>query len=301
MALIKTTAQLREFVKINASKDFTTYSPFIDDAQEKYLEPYFGSALLETLEESESDVLRKKLSRALGPFSLALATDEFSIQFGETGHTVARTDSLAPASDAKIEKATESLFSRAWANLDTAIRYVIEHKTDYPDWSETDFAKKLSTNLFANATDFQENGLVDIDYSPLTFHRLRMLILRIEKTEALPMLPVVVGKTPSDTMKAALQAYTASRAAALHTSQTTREQRSQPRTDMEFKPIVRPLYDDPGNSGNYFAVQADFWRDQIMDLLVTDGWTEKDERALEWNNEEKRIFVFGAKREELLP
>ena len=67
---------LRKYVKINASKDWDTYNPFVEDAQEKYIELFFGSELLDELE--SNDKLTILICRALAPFSLALASAELS-------------------------------------------------------------------------------------------------------------------------------------------------------------------------------------------------------------------------------
>lgn len=226
MALIKSIQELRKCAKISASKDWDTYAMFVEDAQDKYLEPYFGFELLQSLDDKPLDPLTIRLCRSLGPFSLALATDEMSIQFGEAGHTVARTDSLAPASDAKIEKARKSLYERGWNNLEKAINYVREHQIAYPEWNESVFSKQSKTLLFDTPESFQENGLVNIDYSSLTFFMLRQLILRIEKTETLMLLPEEtrasvrnnrIDELPK-TLVDALLAYTASRVASIYTS-----------------------------------------------------------------------------------
>lgn len=302
MALIKTVDELRKYVKINKSKDFDTYEMFIQDAQEKFIEPYFGSKLLQTLETQEGDELRQQICRALGPFSLALATDEFSIQFGEAGHTVSRTESVAPASDAKIEKATQSLLERGWANLDRAISIVLKTPKNYPDWPLATIAEKLSSHLFASATDFQDNGMVNIDYSPLTFYHLRLLILRIEKSETFMFVPAEARKTyiedvaqiPSGVLSA-MQAYTASRVAALHTSQITRVQRGKPRSITEFSPVVRPLYENEEESLNYFEQQAEFWKGALLDALEAESVIDSDSRSLKWNEQNKKIFVANAR------
>ena len=210
------------------------------------LPPILGDKLLTTIEDNTDDALYKKICRALAPFALALATDEMSINFGESGHTVVRSESVAPASDAKIAKAEGSLFSRAWQNLDKAIDYVIKHKADYSDWEEAEFSRHMKTALFSNARDFQEKGLVDIEYSPLTFHHLRMLILRIEISETMKLLPAAFRAEHSADPSAmpasilsALQGYTGSRVAS-HTSQITRTQRSPERERTEFSPLIRP-------------------------------------------------------------
>jgi hypothetical protein len=109
---IQSTEELQKYVKVNRSIDFETYRQYLIDAQDKYITPYIGQSLIDKLMSDNTDQLSIYVCRALGPFSLALSTDEFSINFGESGHTVTRTDDKAPASDAKIAKAAESLYNR---------------------------------------------------------------------------------------------------------------------------------------------------------------------------------------------
>ena len=303
MALIKTIDELRKYVKINKSKDFETYEMFIQDAQEKYIEPYFGSTLLETLETKANDELRLQICRALGPFSLALATDEFSILFGETGHTVARSEKVAPASDAKIEKATQSLFERGWSNLDRAISIVRQKASTYPEWTETEFSKKLSSHFFSSAREFQDNGMVNINYSSLTFYYLRLLILRIEKSETLMFVPAETRKIyledPTQipaTVLSTMQAYTGSRVAAIHSSKLTREQRGKPRNITEYRPLVRPLYENEEETLNYLEQQADFWKGAMYDALEAENIIESGSRSVKWNEQDKKVFVANAQR-----
>lgn len=299
--LITSLDQLSEFVKISKSRNFEVYSPFIRDAEQKYLEPYFGESLLSHIAEKKEDELYSLLCRSLGPFSLALATDELSINFGETGHTVTRTDTLAPASDEKISKAVESLLARGWANLDYALRYILEHESLYPLWSKSFFAKRLSSFFFRSAKDFQDNGLVDIDYSPLTFHRLLPLIQRVESTEAKMLLTISAKKdyVALDDYPAGLvslmQGYVASRVASIHTSQISRIQRSKARVNVDFKPLMRPLFESLEEDNNFYAEQAEKYKQSIFEELVSLGHISIESRAMKWNDKDKKIFVANSK------
>ena len=305
MALINNIEDLRKYVKLNATSDFSTLAPYINDAQDKYLAPYVGNKLLTTLETNpDDDLLKSLLCRALGPFSLALATDELSINFGESGHTVTRTDKLAPASDAKIERAMGSQFERAWANLDRALNYLVKNTSSYPDWKESDAYRMRQTQLFESAESFQEDGMVDIEYSYMTFLKLRTLIIRVEKAETITLLPPNISiddlkASSEDSYKrilSALQAFTGSRVASIHTSQSTRTQRSSHGAQTEYKPVIRPLYEDMTDTGDYFDIQSDFWKTQIENLLV-EGKHKEDSRYIEFNSADKRIFVVGARQE----
>lgn len=305
MALIKSIEDLRKHTKVNRNMSFDTLEPYVRDAQDKYLLPAFGAGLLDDIENKEGDVLYGLFCRSLAPFTLALASDEMSINFGESGHTVSKSDTVAPASDAKIARATESLYNRGWTNLERALKHVVKHVADYPEWKQSEYYHKSTTTLFSGSESFQDDGLVDIDYGCLTFVQLRTLIIRVEKTEALTLLPAdlsietLMASNTKDDMKlvAALQAFAGSRVAAIHTAQTTRRQRAKPGIQTEHKALIRPLYEDLEDTGNYFETQASIWLDRIMELLITAGYVV-DGRSLKWNSEDKKIFVAGALREE---
>lgn len=295
MALIKSIDDLRKYVKIARSKDFDTYEPFIEDAQQRFLEPYVGFELLQNLESDNGNNLTNLLCRALGPFSLALASDELSINFGEAGHTVTRTDSLAPASETKIEKAKQSLMERGWANLDKALRYLAEHLADYEDWDISSLSVYRHSILFKDYQSFQTDGMVDIDLSPLTFHRLLPFIQRIEKTETILLLPESLRSTPAEELPVSLvpilQAYTASRVAAIHTSRLSRSQRAKPTYVVEFTPLIRPLYENPEDDANFYQSQASHFATAVTEELLKLSLIEKDTHALEWNEQDKKIFL----------
>lgn len=288
MELIKDIDTLRRYVKINGATHWDTIGSFVIDAQEKYITPYFGEALLEAIATEDTDELRSRILRALGPFSLALATHELSINFGEAGHTVTRTTTLAPASDAKIKNATDSLLERGWHNLDRAIRYLHDKAELYPDYVEGNYCRHIGTGLFANFIEFQEKGLVDINYSPLTFMRLRMLILRVEKSETFIMLPEEFKYADNGKVLTAMQAYTASRVAELQTNANADN-------TLKDAPPIQLLSDGTADSKNYYATQSSYWRNEIIQLLIKEGATE-DSREIRVNGPDKTIFFAGGKR-----
>lgn len=288
MELIKDIATLRRYVKINASTNWDTISSFVIDAQEKYITPYFGEALLEAVAAEQTDELRSRILRALGPFSLALATHELSINFGEAGHTVTRTTTLAPASDAKIKNATDSLLERGWHNLDRALRYLYSNKQKYVGAIGSENLREIGTVLFDGYDDFQEKGMIDINNSPLTFSRLRMFIKRIEQSEALKMLPSGFVYDENDSVFMAMQAYTASRVAELQTNANADN-------NLKDAPPIQLLSDGTADSKNYYATQSSYWRNEIIQLLIKEGAIE-DNREIRVNGPDKTIFFAGGKR-----
>lgn len=311
MAFFKTTDDLKLTVKINASSPFENWQIYIADARDMFLVPYLGFDIVEKLEkvDEESSVaddvkyikILPLVRRALGPFAVSMSTDEMSIYFGDAGHTVTKSDRMAPASDAKIARAAESLLLRGWNNLELLLEFLDKHIADYPEWEESKFFKNRQTTYFSSSEVFQDAGLIDIEYSRLTFEKLRQLIIRIEKTEVTPLITDTIEEKillPCANQKELLlleriRAYIGARVAELHTSQTTRVQRSR-NNNLEYKGIVRPLYsDEADNNQNYYKVQAEYWMGKIISMLPDLGLSTS-ENKIDWDNEGKHIFFPGA-------
>lgn len=309
MAIITTIEQLKDTVKVNKAV-FDNWIIYLNDARDRFLIPYLGEKLvieLETVNEtstSEADkpllAILSNVRRVLGPFAVMLGTHEMSINTGDTGHTVAKTDKLAPASDSKINKSWESLADRAWQNLEYLLDYIEKDITKYPLWKESGYYKRRQTKYFFSASVFQDSGLVDIDYSRLTFEKLRQLIIRIEKSEVIPLLTPDIandilesGGTSTELKKKVIlleyvRAFIGARVALLHTSQTTRVQRSK-NNSLEYNPVIRPLYEDMAMNGNYYTEQAAYWRNMIISMLPDFG-IDISGSALKWNNEDNKLM-----------
>ncbi|MDR1716329.1 MAG: hypothetical protein LBS20_10830 [Prevotella sp.] len=312
MAIINTIEQLKETVKVNKDSPFPNWVIFLNDARDHFLVNYLGSALVEKLEEidpaSTTDENIKYIKilplarRVLGPAAVHLSTDEMSINTGDSGHTVTKNDKLAPASDTKITKASESLLERAWRNLECLLEYIHENITDYPEWEQSKYYRNRLTKYFPSAEVFQDSGLIDIGYSRLTFEKLRQLIIGIEKTEVRPLLTDSVenmlfppaGSEDDEqpdlsSLLEKVRAYIGARVAELHTSQTTRVQRSK-NNNLEYKAVIRPLYSDESTDlRNYYVTQAAFWKSEIISMLPEFG-IDLSGSKLDWSNEGKKIF-----------
>ncbi|MDL2262963.1 hypothetical protein LJC11_05640 [Bacteroidales bacterium OttesenSCG-928-I21] len=306
--LIRDFNTLKQTVKIHKSGAWDAFAPFVQDAQRFYIEPYLGVKLIAMLEQlidsgvpedtpqEKKDLLDLSI-RALGPLSYALAAHESSIGFGDAGHTVARTDTVAPASDEKVKSAKETALYRGWQNLEYLLVFLEENEYKFLDWRASRYIKTPQSKYFRTAIDFQELGMVDISYSRLTYEKLLQLIRRIEMTKVADMIQMNISdpfaKTLSDKLKTLIsyiRPYIASRVAELHTSQTTKEQRTLESSDKpEFKAVIRPLYDDLADTGNYYGEQADYWEAKIIELLADEFGIDSSGK-LDWNSKEKKLF-----------
>lgn len=294
--LITDIEQLRETVKMNAVVPFESVRPFILDATDIYIEPNIGTATLEKAE--VDDTLKEKICRALGPLAVSLATDELGIQYGDAGITVQnKQGERSPASDAKIAAAKANLYYRGMQALDRLLAYLAEHPEQYPEYGEHQEQVTPGGCLIRSARQYQDEGLVGIDYSTLSYRAMLPVLLQLQVRNVAEMLGetlyVRVTGGELDDLRLLCVRYMAAKCAELHTSQTGREQRlngNQP----EFAPIIRPIYEDQTQNGNYYASQAAYYAGKIeawKDGHPDETGEESGSGALHWNEKDKKIFT----------
>ena len=304
---IKTIDDLRQTVKVKASLTFTVMVPYLDDAYDKYILPYLGEALVKRLSGNSDNTSDLKLfvlvARALGPLALSLASPELGVLIGDSGHTVTRNDKLTVASDQKIARSEQSMQERGWRNLDQLLEYLTGHLEEYPEWKDSRYYSRMATGRYLNtAKEFQDFGKVNINYSQLTFEHFRPLLDALEMK-----LQRWIGRaldkslreeliTPTDPVRQELIEYIrvwlAMNVAKLHTSQTTRVQRTAA-GQLEFNPFIYPLYADPVDNGNFYAEQVTAMEAMITDFMVANAIDLgiPAPMTFDFNSKDKHIFV----------
>lgn len=303
MNLIKDIETLKQVVKINAAIPFESVSPYLNDAVDIYIEPQVGTAIVSLADSREDQNLSEKTLRCLGPLALALATDELGIQFGDSGITVDNQQGKrSPANEAKIAAAKENLFFRGMQALDRLLEYLAEHPEQYPDYARHNRSVNRVPCFIRSAQEYQDVGLVDIDYSTLTYRLMLPTIRQLQEryiretlTDALygKLLAGENTDTKQDILREHIIRYLANRSAALYTSQTSRQERingSQP----EYRPVIRPLYNDLTDTGNFFASQAEYYAGKIAAYLAENAEAlgiETESTALKFNSREKKLFT----------
>lgn len=308
MEIISNIDTLRKYVNVNASISYEKVEPFLNYAMNVYISRYLGSQLISQLiadinavnHNANLQALLPYVQAALAPFAMYHGTDELSIAVGEMGHTVQRDENLAPASDTKIEAYKTSIAERAWNNLELLIKYLESNDENYPSWHSSDYYNTRTSTFFKSASDYQDNGHVNINYSRLTFEKLRSILITIEDR-------YIAGKLPSplytslqgDSLSplltqllAIIKKFAAAKAAALVTSRTSKQQRKKD-GDLEFTPLIRPLFEDE-DSGNFYEEQAEYYMAMLDDFLVENaeelGMTINSTSMLDWNKKEKHIY-----------
>lgn len=298
---------LKKVVKLNASIPPEAISPYIDDAIDIYIEPQVGHPLITKALEATDPVLNDKILRCLGPLTLMLATPELGIQFGDSGITVSNEQGKrSPANEAKIAAARENLCFRGMQALDRLLTYLERNAETYPEYAKHLEQTTGSARCFIrNAQEYQDNGLVNIDYSTISYRTMLPTIRQLQERNIQEMLGEELYKRVLDAhltnlveikqkvLTEHIVRYLANKTAELYTSQTSRDQRSVSDTP-EFKPIIRPIYQDLTETGNYFANQASYYAGKIRNYIVENAaelGITIPEAALNFNSKDKKIFT----------
>ena len=274
---------LKTVVKINAAIPYESVSPYINDALDIYIEPQVGNVIVDIANTGEDTTLKDKILRCLGPLTLALATDELGISFGDSGITVQNEQGKrSPANEAKIAAAKVSLFYRGMQALDRLLDYLERNKL--------------------KAQDYQDIGLVNIDYSTLTYRTMLPTIRQLQERHVREILTDdlydrLLNMTDLDAKFKILQEYVirylANKSAELYTSQTSRQERTGTNAP-EYQPVLRPVYQDSTETGNFFAQQADYYSGKINSFLnanAEDLGVSKTSTAINFNSKEKKLFT----------
>ena len=302
-ALIPDIDTLKKVVKINSSLPYESIEPYIEDALDIYIKPYIGKSTISKAHEDKGSDLYNKLLRALGPLTLMLASDELGVMFGDAGITVSNVQGQrSPASDTKIAAAKKNLCFRGMQALDRLISYLEENKKDYPNYVIDNIPRFC---FIRNAAEFQDLGMVDIDYSILSYRIMFPTIRQLQEHNIREMITDKVY----DILKEALSEntetpkqqvlidyiirYLANKTAELYTSQKTTEQHVAGRT-IEYTPTIRPIYQDPDANGNFFADQATYYSGKIHTYLAETAeelGVETTSQAIDFNSKEKKLFT----------
>jgi len=198
MALLKTTEEIRQYLKVDISEKESSFLPYIPDATQKYIKPYLGSDQLTELDEyyNDSEVeedplldnLLTHVQRALAKFTFLMAAPNLDLNVSEGGFTVRSTQNQAPASRERVDRFMQSLERQAWDNIEMLLAFLEENKGDYPLWVESDAYTMAMRNFINSAGEF--DSLVPIDRSRLAFMQLRPIMDNIELTEIEPNISI---------------------------------------------------------------------------------------------------------------
>jgi hypothetical protein len=194
--LIDNLSQVLTAASINVSNSIENWFPYIDEAQETFIKPVLGNVLYEQLQDlmalnpvppddgtAEANLVKliEMIRKPLALYALWLGADEFGVSISSQGIQVIESPTHKTAPQYRVQNLKENWIRRANTSLDLVLKFLDEHKEDYPGYEQQD------TDLFIRGT-LEFNSEVDIRESRRVFVSLKPIIRSVEKKYIRPTL-----------------------------------------------------------------------------------------------------------------
>jgi len=194
--LIDNLSQVLSAASINVSNTIENWYPYIEEAQETFIKPVLGTGLYEQLQDvmaldpvppddgTTAENLAKLLEmvrKSLVLYALWLGADEFGVSVSAQGIQVIETQTHKTAPQYRVQNLKENWIRRANTSLDLVLKFLDEHRADYPGYVQQD------ADLFIRNTP-EFNSEVDIRESRRVFIALKPVIRSVEKKYIRPAL-----------------------------------------------------------------------------------------------------------------
>lgn len=210
--LIDNLSQVLSAASVNVSNTIENWFPYIEEAQETFIKPVLGIGLYEQLQDAMAldpvppddgttlENLAKLLEMVRKPlalYALWLGADEFGVSVSSQGIQVIETPTHKTAPQYRVQNLKENWIRRANTALDLVLKFLDEHRDDYPAYICQD------ADLFIRNT-LEFNTEVDIRESRRVFVALKPVIRSVERKYIRPALSAELF----DELKQVLQSNT---------------------------------------------------------------------------------------------
>ena len=194
--LIDNLSQVLSAASVNVSNTIENWFPYIEEAQETFIKPVLGIGLYEQLQDAmaldpvppddgttlENLVkLLEMVRKPLALYALWLGADEFGVSVSSQGIQVIETPTHKTAPQYRVQNLKENWIRRANTALDLVLKFLDEHREDYPAYIRQD------ADLFIRNT-LEFNNEVDIRESRRVFVALKPVIRSVERKYIRPAL-----------------------------------------------------------------------------------------------------------------
>lgn len=281
--------ELRTYVKMNASLPWESFSPYLMSAVDSFTDRYLPEDFIDAHASDQTFMVLCR--KVLAPLAVYEAADEMSISIGDSGITVQNDQGKrSPASDMKIAAAKRSMLQRSNAALSRLLDYVLN--TFHDEMADLPLIKKVEGLAVPSLEVFERYVSLDSDY--VTYFALVSMLRTIQNQLASRIGEDLLNEclTSDDAAKKAIggkiRAYCAYQCAYLNTSDTTRRERGRG-NQTEWRPVIRPLYSDMNESGNWYKQVADETLAEITSMIDALDGGSHDAEALPLHG--KHLFM----------
>lgn len=159
--IIDNTVDIKEFISVNVNIDFSTLSPYVDNALVEFLqEPWLGDDIVDDIETNVATAtgvypkLVKLTQRCLTYFSILKALPFLEVNIGDDGITRPHGENMATAYRGQIERIETQLKTDAYNALERLLAYLEKDKVGYPMWTDAPGYIEFSNYFFKDSKEF---------------------------------------------------------------------------------------------------------------------------------------------------
>lgn len=197
--LIKSIADLQQYVAVNDSTEWEKVSPAIDAAEDQLLTYYIGAELVDELAanydipQADQPLRVQKIfndtGRVVACIGFYNSVPEIEVNISAQGVTRHESEDTKAAYGGQVARLKDVIAYRGYDALDKVLSYLEKNQVDYPEWFDADYYDHREGLLFRSAKEFSR--FESINNSPLTFIAMASLIREVPELQ-FSILPVAM-------------------------------------------------------------------------------------------------------------
>lgn len=208
MSLFKTITEVRKYVSIDENIQWEVFSPFIDEAEARYIKPLLGNFyepfVLDYTEGTDAEGSNKDVAgmdefnwellpyvqRCLAYYATHRSISQIGISIGSMGIQEQFGNNSRPAPRWKTREAQLELITEADRHADIMLAYMEEHTDSedvFPEWYNDPTANTAISGVIVHKTSIASK-YVHISESRRIFLRMKKFIKQIEESEVKRMV-----------------------------------------------------------------------------------------------------------------
>lgn len=189
MALLNSIAEIRKYISVQADGNLNLITPFIVQAQNKYILPLLDAVTLKNLDDhynaspqsltTAEQALLPYVQQPLAYLAYYLGMDIMALKISDTGFSRSDTGTNQTGYKYQTDAMREAMANTGFDGLEALLAFLEANAADYADWKASN-AFTIINKFFINSA-IQFNSFYDIRGSRRTFMALRACIQKAEQ------------------------------------------------------------------------------------------------------------------------
>ena len=184
--LVRTIAEVRKYLPVNISDDFTNISPFIKQSERDFVIPLIGKELYDAMENDYDDMSEAEIAvqpfiqEAITLYAYYLAIPHIQVEVGDAGIRVSKTDTKTAAFQYMVNDLQSSILRQAMSAADAMLEFLDENQDNYDEWVSSSAFTEFKSYFIPNSKKFTELYSA-MGNSRLNFLRVKSQMKKVEE------------------------------------------------------------------------------------------------------------------------